>query len=94
MLALLLAAQLFPAQARVPFPNAARIAIVSGKLVALANDGHGAIFERDSQGGFREARAFTTAHNASSVDVADLDGDGTPDLAIAAQGELLIFLRR
>jgi hypothetical protein len=86
MLAVLLVAAagawMYPTHAHIPFPRDARVAIVQGSLVAASGDGDGAVFARQD-GGFRRIGSFPADHNASMIAVADLNGDGKPDLAIA-----------
>jgi hypothetical protein len=61
--------------------------------LAVANAGSGSIsiFLGDGKGGFSPAGTFpagaTAGANPSALAVADLNGDGTPDLVVANQGE-------
>lgn len=57
MLAILLAAAMFPAHVVIPFPGAVRLAIIQAAVVAASNGGEGAIFVRH-EGGFRRAGSF------------------------------------
>ncbi|TMA23538.1 MAG: VCBS repeat-containing protein [Deltaproteobacteria bacterium] len=87
MPAALLAAALFAAHAEVKLPGVQRLAIVRGSLVAVTEAGAGTVLRRTAQGGFEAAGAFATAHNPSSIAVADVDGDAQPDLVIAHHEE-------
>jgi len=78
MLAALLAAALFPTHVTVPFPGAARVAIAAGRVIAASESGMGAVIE-----GSRIVSTFAAGSHPSSIAVADLDGDGNLDLAIA-----------
>ena len=55
MLAILLAAAMFPAHVVIPFPGAVRLAIIQAAVVAASNGGEGAIFVRH-EGGTPPAR--------------------------------------
>jgi hypothetical protein len=78
VIAVCLAAALFPAELRVPFPQAARVAIAGKRVIAVSASGKGAVIE-----GGRIAATFDAGDNPSSLVVADLDGDGKPDLVLA-----------
>jgi hypothetical protein len=83
MLLSILAASLFASQARVPVPGVLRVAIVGRDIVAVTETGKGMVLAGDGKGHFREAALFAPGDNPISFVVADLNGDGKPDLVVA-----------
>lgn len=82
MLIALLAAALFPTQARVAMPGVSIVAIAGGKVIAASEDGKGVVLER-SKGGLHAVASFAAGPHPAKIAVADLNGDGKPDLVIA-----------
>src|SRR5260221_4125485 len=82
MLAALIAASLFPAQVRASMPGASAVAIAAGRLIAASDDGKGAVFEV-RKGSLHQVSSFAAGPHASKIAVADLNGDGKPDLVIS-----------
>ena len=79
----MVAASLFASKTQVPLPRASRVAIVGRDVIAVTEDGKGVVLAGDGRGHFREAAQFAPGDNPASIAVADLNGDGTPDLVIA-----------
>jgi hypothetical protein len=73
----------FASQVRVALPRVSRVAIVGRDVVAVTEDGKGVVLAGDGKGHFRESAHFEPGDNPASVTVADLNGDGKPDLLIA-----------
>jgi len=82
MLVALLAASLFPSQAKMAMPGVSAVAISQGRVFAASDDGKGKIFERGKDG-FHAVAEFAAGPHPMQIAVADLNGDGKPDLVIA-----------
>ncbi len=79
----LLSASLFPTQVHLPLPDAARVAIVGRDVVAISGGGKGVVLVGDGKGHFQPGARFEAGDNIASVAVADVNGDGKPDLVVA-----------
>jgi hypothetical protein len=83
VLAALLAASLFPTQARASMPGASAVAIAGRKVFAASDDGKGVVFARGKAGRLHPIATFEAGPHPSKIAVADLNGDGKPDLVIS-----------
>jgi hypothetical protein len=85
---LLLGVTLFPTQITLPAQDPVRVAIARldpagpADLVVLTQGGTGIVFRRDGKA-FRGGAPFPAGNSPNDLAVADLDGDGKADLAIA-----------
>ena len=79
MLCALIAASLFPTQQRLPFPGAVRVGIAQRRVIAVSESGAGKVLP--------DGPSFAAGHHPSSLAIADLNGDGNPDLVIANHEE-------